>query len=397
MLTTSFPLYQGHPAGVFVYEQARHLCRTGISVDILAPLHPGGRRSEVMAGISVRRFSYFWPKTRSRLCYGDGIPENMKKQPLLRFQLPFLVLMFFVNTIRLARRYDVIYAHWSLSGLAGVLAGKIMNRPVVVMIHHGQNRYGNNFLEKFVINNADRVVCNSSFTMEHIVRFFKPRDCSVISPGVDIDVFKPQKISASDVLFEKTGIPGDLPVILAMGRHIEWKGFVYLIEAAAEMKGQVPFVLVLGGQGPETEILRKKAQALGLGKQIIFTGQIPNRDLPRLYNRASVFAQPSIVDKEGNTEGLGVVLMEAMACGTPCVACDVGGIPDIVRDGENGFLVPARDVPGLVTAISKLLNNQALNEKMGKDGRRFIEENYSWARLTRKTVPLLEALEKKSN
>ena len=66
MLTTSFPLYPGHPAGIFVYEQARHLCRAGVNVDVMAPLHPEGKSYEVMEGVSVRRFPYFWPKTKAK-------------------------------------------------------------------------------------------------------------------------------------------------------------------------------------------------------------------------------------------------------------------------------------------------------------------------------------------
>jgi len=371
MLTTSFPLYQGHPAGVFVYEQARHLCRAGVSVDILAPLHPEGRSFEVMEGVIVRRFSYFWPKTWARLCYGDGIPENIKKQAVLGFQLPFLVIAFFFHTLRLARRNNVIYAHWSPAGLAGVLAGKIMKRPVVVMVHHGQERYGDNRLERFLINNAGHVICNSSYTMDRIIRYYKPRHCTVISPGVDTDVFTPYKIDFSDVFFKRMGIPDHLPVVLAMGRHIGWKGFAYLIEAAAQIKDQAPFVLVIGGQGPETGALRGKAGALGMRERIIFTGQIPNHDMPRLYN---------------------VVLMEAMACGVPCVASAVGGIPDIVKDGHNGFLVPAKDVTALADSILRLLNDKTLNEKTGQNGRHFIERNYSWRQLTAKTMAMLETL-----
>ena len=120
--------------------------------------------------------------------------------------------------------------------------------------------------------------------------------------------------------------------------------------------------------------------------------QIPNHEMPGLYNRASVFVQPSIVDKEGNTEGLGVVLMEAMACAVPCVASDVGGIPDIVKDGYNGFLVPARDSAALAGGILTLLSDQALNRTMGENARRFIEENYAWTHLTRKTAVLLKSL-----
>jgi L-malate glycosyltransferase len=392
MLTTSFPLYPGHPAGMFVYEQARHLCRAGISVEVLAPLQAGAHRFEVMEGIAVRRFPYFWPLTRARLCYGHGMPENMKENPRLRFQLPFLTGLFIVNAIRLARGCDVLYAHWSLAGLAAVLAGKLTRRPAVVMIHHGQERYGDNLLEKVVIHNADQVVCNSGYTMSRINRFYNPRKCVIIPPGVDVDRFRPRPVDGSDDFFIRLGIPADMPAVLAMGRHIEWKGYVHLVEAAARLKDRFEFVLILGGQGPETENLRKRAADLGIRDRVIFAGQIPNHDMPRLYNRAAVFVQPSVVDKKGNTEGLGVVLMEAMACGIPCVASDVGGIPDLVKDGYNGFLTSAGDAAALEEKILKLLRDPAMSQKMGENGRCSIEENYSWAGLTEKTIVLLASL-----
>ena len=392
MLTTSFPLYQGHPAGTFVYEQARHLCRAGVSVDILAPSHPGARAFETMDGMHVRRFSYFWPRRRARLCYGAGIPENMRQEPVLRFQMPFLVFFFMVHTFCLARRYDVIYAHWSLAGLAAVLAGMILKRPVVVMIHHGQERYGGNRLEKYVIDKADRVVCNSRYTAEAILRYFKPRDCSLIPPGVDVEMFKPQEIDPAGDFFKRLGIPAQGAVVLAMGRHIGWKGFDYLIEAAARLKRRSPFCLVIGGQGPETGNLKKKVAGLGLSESVVFVGGISNHEMPRLYNRATIFAQPSIVDAQGNTEGLGVVILEAMACGLACVASAVGGIPDIVRDGYNGILTPPSDAAALAEAIARLLNDPAMNRRMGENGRRFVVENYAWPRLTEQTVALLNSL-----
>ena len=393
MLTTSFPLYRGHPAGVFVFEQARHLCRAGIDVHILAPWQPGGCFFETMAGVKVSRFPYFWPKQKAGLCYGEGgVPENMKKNPGLRIQLPFLVVMFLLHTFRIARRFDVVYAHWTLAGLAGVTVGKIMKKPVVVMMHHGQERYSDNPLEKFVINHADRVVCNSGYTRQRVCHYYRPQCSDLIPPGVDTDIFKPQSVDSSDVFFTRLGIPDHLPAVLTMGRHIAWKGFAFLLQAASQIRDRAPFVLIVGGQGPETTTLKKMAERLKIKDRVVFTGPVPNNDMPRLYNRADVFVLPSIVDKAGNTEGLGVVLMEAMACGTPCVASKVGGIPDVVQDGYNGFLTLPGDVTALGESILALLNKAELRESMGENGRRFIVENYSWTLITNRTARLLETV-----
>lgn len=392
MLTTSFPLYKGHTAGIFVFEQARHLCRAGQEVTVLAPAGKRGCARETMAGIFVRRFRYFRPAACQRLCYGEGIPENIKKYPAVRFLMPFLVLMFCWYTLRLARSHDVIYAHWTLAGLAGVLAGKLLRKPVVVVIHHGQERYETNRLEKYVIEHADMVVCNSTYTRNRVKQYFRARDCVVIPPGVDTDSFHPEKIDSDNEFFHSLRIPPAVPVIFGLGRHIAWKGFAFLIEAAARLDEQLPFVLVIGGQGPESDFLQHQARQMGIGDKVLFPGRIPNEQTPWLYNRAAVFVQPSIVDAAGNTEGLGVVLMEAMACGTPCVASAVGGIPDLVTDGYNGFLVPSEDPAKLAARISELLSNRELNRQLGENARQFILENYAWPVLTGRTCRLLEQM-----
>ncbi len=393
MLTTSFPLYKGHKAGVFVYEQARHLCRAGQQVTVLAPADQESRPASVnMAGVMVRRFRYFWPEAWQRLCYGDGIPENMKKYPVVRFLMPCLVCMFFLHTLRLARTHDTIYAHWTLAGLAGMLAGKLLRKPVVVMIHHGQERYETNCLEKYVIEHADQIVCNSTYTRERVKQYFRPRHCMVIPPGVDTDLFHPEEVDPDNECFHSLHIPPQVPVIFSLGRHIEWKGYRYLLQAVALFDKSQPCLLVIGGQGPQTIILKKKAKELGISGKVRFPGGISNEKTPWLYNRAAVFVQPSIVDAAGNTEGLGVVLMEAMACGTPCVASVVGGIPDLVKDGYNGFLVPPEDPEGLAERLKELLTDEALNRRMGKSARQFIQHNYAWPVLTGQTLQMLTPL-----
>jgi len=377
-LTTSFPLYEGIAVGIHVIEQARHLVKLGVDVDVLAPHHQGAQRHEVIDGIQVRRFRYMWPEKWQTLCYGAGIPTNLKNSFGAKLQLPFLLSALFLNTIKVARKSDLIHAHWSLAGLAGVLAGKVLGKPVVLMMH-GAEVYvlkGNPFI-KFVLEQADYVLCNSSFTLSKILEISDLQKYEVISPGVDTDRFRPD-VDVSVFYEREPDIPKERPLVFALGKFIERKGFSYLIEAMSLLNEDPQPFLMIGGRGPLKRKLRRQAQELRITDRVKFLDYIPDDCLPAYYAAADVFVLPSIVDEEGDTEGLGVVLLESMACETPCVASSVGGITDILIDGVNGFLVEPGNPQQIANRISQIIADRKMRERMGNQGRLTVEKRFSW-------------------
>ena len=388
MTTSSFPLYKGDTAGIFVYEQAKFLVQKGLNLEILAPMGDLASKFEVMDDIKVRRFNYFYPLRYQGLCYGAGVPDNMKKGFKYKIQLPFLLLFFFLNILIRGSEKDIIYAHWTLSGLAAVIAGKILKKPVIVMIHHGQNQFKLGLLIRYVIENADYIVFNSSYTEKQVRRYFNPRSFSVIPPGVDTLKFRPFDIRKYSSFLRGYGIKEGLPVIFAMGRHIQWKGYEFLIQAVKKL--EFDFLLVLAGSGPETENLKHLSSELGLEDKVIFTGSIKNYMTPIFYNRTSVFVQPSIIDDSGNTEGLGVVIMEAMACGIPCIGSKVGGIPDLIVDGVNGSMVEAESPELIADRIKFLLESDS--KSFSLNSRQYILKNFCWNKLVCKNIHLMEKI-----
>lgn len=377
ILTTSFPLYKGITIGAHVLQQVRCLSELGVEVDVLAPHHPGAPRNEMVNSISVYRFRYMWPERWQTLCYGAGIPANLQKSLWARIQLPFLLLMLLINTLIIARRSDIIHAHWSLSGLAGALAGKLLRKPVVVTLHHGRASLRNDLAIKFVAKTADCILCNSQYTLSKLLQAAMPKDAKVISPGVDIERFHPQ-VDTIPFFSSESEIPRNRPLVLALGRLIEWKGFQNLIDAMGMIKTDPLPYLLIGGRGPLKNKLERQVRQNGLEGSIRIIDHIPFEFIHHYYRAADVFVLPSIIDKEGNTEGLGVVLLEALACGIPCVASNVGGITDIVQDGKNGFLVEPKDVEALADKITRLLQDKDLQQKMSEYGRNFVVNNYSW-------------------
>ncbi len=377
ILTTSFPLYKGITIGAHVLQQARRLLELGVQVDVLAPHHPGAPRHEMMDNISVFRFRYMWPQRWQTLCYGAGIPANLQKGLWTKLQLPFLLLMLFVSTLRIARRSDIIHAHWSLSGLAGVMAGKLLGKPVVVMLHHGKASVRRDLAIRFVAKVADCILCNSHHTLSKLLQAEVPKNYRVISPGVDVERFHPQ-VDKTPFYSRERGIPQNRPIILSLGRLIEWKGFQYLIDAMGIIRTDpLPFLLI-GWRGPLRKQLEQQVQQKGLKDCVRIVPHIPFEIIHHYYRAADVFVLPSIIDKEGNTEGLGVVLLEALACGVPCVASHVGGISDIIQDGKNGFLVEPRNPEALALKITTLIEDGRLRKEMSEYGRQFVVKNFSW-------------------
>jgi glycosyltransferase involved in cell wall biosynthesis len=390
ILTTSFPLYEGIAVGIHVIEKARHLVKLGVEVDVLAPHHYGAARQEVIDGIRVHRFRYVLPERWQTLCYGAGIPTNLKNSLWAKIQLPLFLLALFPNTIRLARNSDLIHAHWSLNGLVGVLAGKLLGKPVVLMMH-GAEVYvlKGNPLIKFVLENADHVLCNSTFTLSKVLEIGQPKAYDVIEPGVDIERFRPD-VDLSVFHKREPDIPGDRPLVFALGKFIERKGFSYLIDALALLNQDPAPYLMIGGRGPLKEQLQRQVRDKGIANRVKFLDYIPDDCIPAYYAAADVFVLPSVVDERDDTEGLGVVLLEALACRTPCVASNVGGIPDVITDGLNGFLVEPGNSQVLASKILQLITEDDLRQEMGKQGRLFVKEHFSWRAKAREILEVYE-------
>src|SRR6056297_2006341 len=170
-LTTLFPLDSKNVAGVFILELAKSLHNNNVDIEVLAPHAHNSKTHEKLDGVKVRRLRYFFPTKWQNLCYGSGMPVNIKSSYLARLQLPVLGLNFLIYILLRGKKYDLIHAHWNFAGLAAIIAGKIRKVPVVINIDHGQNRQEINRLDKFIIEKADSIVCNSRFNKDQIIKY----------------------------------------------------------------------------------------------------------------------------------------------------------------------------------------------------------------------------------
>lgn len=185
--------------------------------------------------------------------------------------------------------------------------------------------------------------------------------------------------------------------MLTVARLVPHKGVDTVIEALPRILEAVPDArYAVAGTGPEREHLEKLAAKLGVAERVQFLGAVQDDDLPGLYNCAAVYLGVSRRAERLGVEGFGIALVEASACGLPVVAGNSGGIPDAVRDGETGFLVPPEDPEAVAAAVRRVLQDADLARRLGAAGRRAVEVHYNWDRVVRDLGGIGEELGKKA-
>ena len=307
---------------------------------------------------------------------------------------------------------DLVHCHTWYSHFGGILAKLNYAIPLVITVHsleplrpwkREQLAGGYDFslwVEKTALEMADAIIAVSNETKRDIERLFKvdPKRVHVIHNGIDLDEYR--KVNATDALI-RDGIDSKKPYLLFVGRITRQKGIVHLVRAIQFMDDDFPIVLCAGA--PDTpEIAREMKEALVAARKkrgniFLIEEMLDRKAVVELYSHAAVFCCPSIY------EPFGIINLEAMACETAVVASAVGGIKEVVVDGETGFLVPIDFVEGtfrlvnaekfsrdLAIRINQLMKNPPLREKFARAGRKRAEEYFSWTRIAAKTKALYE-------
>jgi N-acetyl-alpha-D-glucosaminyl L-malate synthase BshA len=363
------------------------LAKTNVEVYIIAPHADKLKKMETLDGVHVHRFQYMYPSGFQSLAYFPGIPENIKKYHNKVQVMPFALSMA-NKLLGIVRKHDidVINAHWAIpSGAIAVLAKKLHKLPVVTKIYGAdlniiKYRYPMfKPLLKKVIVDSDTVIANSEYTRSVACEMLKMEKTAikVIPDGVDVNYFKPHEDEKH--LKARFNLEGNY-IVLSCGRMVERKGFEYLVRAMPNVVTQIPNVkLILVGDGPERPGLESLASALGIANHVVFAGKVSDGELPTYYSLCDMFVLPAIIDSDGDTEGLGLVVVEAMASGKPVIASNVGGIPTILPgSGEYGYLVRQKDISELSTQIIRLLSDESLRKKFGGNARIVAENKFSW-------------------
>ncbi len=218
------------------------------------------------------------------------------------------------------------------------------------------------------LSEAATVITVSEFNVTHLRREFgsAARTVRRLYNGLHLDRFT----------FTRPEPRG--PRIVSVGRLIEKKGFEVLVNACHLLaRRSVDFTCAIIGTGEREAALRRQIDELGLSQRVQLLGPRPQAEVIDHVRSAAVFAAPCVVGADGNADGLPTVLLEAMALGTPCVATDVTGIPEVVRDGETGLRVAQHDAAGLADALERLLSDTALRVRLATQARKLIEREFN--------------------
>jgi glycosyltransferase involved in cell wall biosynthesis len=381
IVTTAFPRWAGDGQGAFVWEAARSVAHQGVHVQVVAMHSPGLPPRTTMEGITVLRPRYFRPERWEILRReGGGLPITWQKYPLGRLQILPFFLAHTLATIRCARHCDLVHAHWTLSA-ACVIAGRPAHRRPILATLHGSDIFRvtkspvGAWLTRQVLLRSDRVMAVSHALMEPAARLgVPPWKREVIPDGVDTSRFAPIQDGERE------------DVILFVGSLIERKGAKYLLAAIPEVFRSLPqYRLVLIGDGPQDHMLKALAEESGSSDRISFLGFQPQEEVRRWMQRARLLVLPSL------EEGLGVVLLEALACGTPVVASRVDGIPEVITP-EAGVLVPPANAAALGQAIRSVLESQLAWAEMSRLARERAVSLYDWDHIAAQWIALYRSM-----
>ena len=384
---------------VYVRELTRQLGQQGIHVDVF-----------------TRSQDDHVPHVLHELGYGNRVvhvpagPEH----PVSKEEMPNYIPQFVegVNAFALEKgiTYDIIHSHYWMSGIAAAALSDLWaGAPIVHMFHtlgEMKNRIARSEAEregeyrvigeKQVLGRVDRVIVATLAELTQL-RFLYKADqhkLVVIPPGVDVGHFYP---ISSDEAKSYIGLEAHARMILFVGRIEPLKGVDTLLQAMAclqlKEENRPVHLAIIGGDpsaSPEEMTaemarLQKLCEVLGLDQSVVFLGKRDQDKLPYYYSAAEVVVMPS------HYESFGMVALEAMACGTPVIASEVGGLAYLVRDGETGFTIPAEEPDALCEKLSWLLNNPELHATMSKKAAEY-DQDYAWEKIAGQIVGVYEGL-----
>ena len=377
---------------VYVRELSRQLGRQGVAVDIFT------RRSDTTTPDIVEPFENVRVVTITA-----GPPATVPKEALFSYLGEFASEMALFG-LRDGVSYDVIHAHYWLSGMTALLLRRYWAAPIVQMFHtlaalkkeaakgaaDGQESALRIESERQLITRVDAIVAGNARERAEMTWWYGQCSSKIqtIPCGIDLERFFPQDRAAARA---ELGLDS-APTLLFVGRIDPVKGIDFLIEGYAGLRAgwtgaAVPQLVIVGGEliagelGPDLARVRDHAAKYGVADGLIFRGPQSHERLARYYAATDLTVVPS------RYESFGLVAIESMACGTPVVASRAGGLAYTVEEGHNGLLVPYGDAPALTAALDRALSDDLLRHEMSV-GALATAQGYSWADVATRVLAL---------
>lgn len=364
---STFPRWKDDTEPRFVLDLASHM-KDAYDITVLVPAAPGAKEKEYLDGVKVIRYHYFPIHKWETLCYPGAIVPRIKEKKVRILLVPFLFLSLFFHLWKLLPEFDIVHAHWLIP--QGIVQS-FFKKPYIVTGHGGDvvslNKGITRKLKIKCLKRAEHVTVVSEHLKKKVQELVPGILPDVISMGVNISQFG-RKYRVPDYFGQ-----GDKKVVLFVGRLAEKKGAAYLIKAMES----VDAVLAIVGDGPLRENLEQQSQKINQRagwKKVRLLGAKSHAELKMVYASADVFACPSVTAKDGDQEGFGLVMLEAMASDLPVIASNSGGITQLIIDGVNGLLCTEKCVEELAAAINCMLEDKALRDEIIENMKNMIKE-----------------------
>jgi len=370
-------LFPPHVGGIerVAYEQSKRLLQNGLKVTVLTS-DMVKRRSYIYDGIEVHCYPTL------KVGFGQGIPYVIPKPSGYGIFMKHI------------KDSDIVHVHGHpyLSSYLAVKVAKRHSKPVVVTQHNTFIRYGGmlDFAERLndlligrrVLKSSDKIITVSKATLNYVLSLgADPQKAVILYNGVDVDRFN--RFIIKEDAKRLLGFSEDSFLVLTVRRLVYKNGIDLLLESAKLAVKENPKLLFLvAGVGPDFEKISLKVKEFNLEGNFRLLGLVPDIQLPVYYNASDVFVLPS---KSG--EGMPLVLLEAMACGLPVIATNVGGVPEII-EGGCGEIVPPNDATALASAIVAFSRRNL--SALGGEIRRIVAQKYSWETNVKRLIEIYE-------
>jgi len=285
---------------------------------------------------------------------------------------------------------DIINGHIPVPYIADVVARIVHRKNIPFVLTYHNDLTGYNPLVRLLskayyytlgfktFDLSQRIIVTSEYYAKnspYLKKYYQK--LRIVSPGIDV---KKYNINRTNYLKDKYNLK-DEKIVLFVGqlnKESQHKGLDYLIKAVKIVSDSINVKLIIVGTGNYIEYYKNMAESYGMTSRVIFAGYIDDSDLPKYYNESDVVVLPSY----NRAEGFGMVLIEALACGTPVIGTTVGGIPYAIKNDEDGLLVPPKDSEALADAIKQILTDEKLAEGMGRRGYERVSKEFTWEKST---------------
>ncbi|MEM3493835.1 MAG: glycosyltransferase [Thermoplasmata archaeon] len=355
------PYFHPHVGGVesHVLALSRGLVELGHDVKVLTANHSNELpEKEKFEGIEIIRVPTFGSPFNTPI--NPGIFFRIKKIDFniahLHFPPPLTSFFASLSLVKLRKPYVLTY-HCDVE-----LAIPLGN--LIVEIYRGT-------MGRYTVEHAAKLIVHTR-TYQATSRTIWDLEPEIIPSAVDTERFSPEKFSAE--LKKKYG---NSRIVLFVGRLVYQKGVSFLIEACRHLPEDV--VLLIVGEGPEMENLKKLVKIRNLEERVVFLGRVSYFELPVYFATCDVFVLPSV----SRLEAFGLVIVEAMASGRPVVVTDIPGVNEVVEEGKEGLLCKPMNPEDLAEKIGRILENPELGRKLGENGRRKVLEKYHWKKIAK--------------